>query len=838
MNFYFRTALREFRRGRRRFVFFLLCIAIGVAGLTGIKGFNASLQGALLREARTLMAADLQLSTGRTATPAQAELLAGLPARGIAVAHNVETASMAVNPATRDTTLVEVKAVGPGYPFYGALAVNPPAPLTDETALVGPELLDRLGLKVGDTVKLGSTTFVIGGVIVQEPDRITAGFAMGPRVMITPAGLARANLIQFGSRAQNIYLFKLADPKQVGALRSELTTAFAKERPRIADYREANPTVRRFLDRLTAFLSLVSLVALLVGGLGVANATRVFIQEKLDAIAVMKCLGATNRKVTGVYLTQMLMLGLAGSALGVAAGYGVQLFLPKLAGTFLNLTLTPYLSPEVALQGLLVGVLTAFLFTLLPLTAIADVKPALVFRRAMGEARLDRRTTVREGLLLTVTGLGIALISTWVSGSVKWGFAFVGGLGAATLLLGGAARVAVGIVKRIRVPRSWPAARQGLANLHRPGSQASAVVLALGVGVTLVLTIFLLQRGLLREVRLTSPAGAPNMFFMGLQQADEPAFKAFLRSQPGVLNAPDPIPFVRGKLVKVNGKSMEELTLAENDQRWFNSMQTLSYSATLPSGNELLRGRWWTPADYQDKLVISVESEAATRLHLDVGMTMDLELEGSIPAHAEIMNIRKTTDYRAGGAFNFVLGPSELGPVPVSFIGQANVAQGAAGPLQREMAAQFPGVTAIDLNDILKTVGTVLDRIGLVIRFVAGFSVAAGLIILASSIAATKFRRTREAVLYKTLGATRSRVWRMFAVEYATIGLVAGIVGAGLAAGVTWALLRFVMESTYHFELLPLLAGIGVTIVLTVAVGVLSTVDVVSAKPYQVLREE
>jgi putative ABC transport system permease protein len=840
MNFPFRMALRELRRGRRRFVFFLLCIAVGVAGLVGVKGFNANLQSALLKEARTLMAADLKMSVNKPADEQQQNTLTTLKQRGIQVVHVTETVSMAVNPVNQESQLVEVKAVEPGYPFYGALEMNPAGPLTDETALVGADLLDKLGLKAGDTLKLGSAAFPIAGVITKEPDRVTAGFGVGPRVMVTQGGLARAKLIQLGSRQSESYLFRLTSDQQVQQVRADLQAAFEGNKPRLADFREAQPQIKRFLDRMTSFLSLVSMVALLVGGLGVANATRVFIQQKLDAIAVMKCLGATNRKVAAVYLTQMLMLSLAGSILGVALGFGIQILMPKVVGNFLDLSLEITLSPVVALQGLLVGLLTSVLFTLLPLTSIADVKPALVFRREMAEPqnRPPLRTRTREGALLAAVGLGLALISAWVSGSVRWGFWFMGGLAAAVLLLWGAAALMVRLTRAIKVPRKWLTVRQGLASLHRPGSQAGAVVLALGVGVTMVLAIFLLQRGLMREVQLASPAGAPNMFFLGLQTPEVPEFVKLMKADPNVAEVPAPIPLVRGRLLKVNGQTAGQLNLTQEEERWFNYQFNLTFSQPLPPGSELLAGRWWTPEEYESRPLASVEQEAANRLHLTVGSTVEMDLEGGNPVKAEVMNIRRTTDFRAGGSFNFIFSHGGLKDVPVTYLAQARVQPAAAGAVQKSLMAKFPALTVINLNEVLETVGSVMDRIALVIRFVAGFSVAAGLIILASSIAATKFRRTREAVLYKTLGATRRKVWQIFAMEYAALGLVAGIVGAGLSAVAAWGVLRWVMEVKYVPEVMPLLAGVGITVVLTVAVGVLSTLDVLAARPLQVLREE
>lgn len=840
MSFALRMALRELRRSRRRFVFFLLCIAIGVAGLVGVKGFNASLQQALLREARTLMAADMQVTLSQQPSERGLKALDALRAEGIQIVHNTETVSMAINPANRETKLVEVKAVEPGYPFYGVLEVNPSASLSAETALVAGELLDLLGLQVGDPIRIGSAVFKVSGVIIKEPDRVITGFSAGPRVMIDREGLKRANLIQVGSRARQIFLLKLPDERQVEAVRARLRAAFEGERARVADFREAQPTVRRFLDRMTSFLSLVSMVSLLVGGLGVANATRVFIQQKLDTIAILKSMGATNRQVISVYLLQMLLLSLLGSTLGLLFGFAIQRVMPEIAGSFLNVEVTLGLSPEVALQGLTVGLLTAMLFTLIPLLSISDVKPLLVFRREMSERRswTTWRQRLRELSLYGLVAAGLAAIAAWVSGRPLWGLYFMGGLMAAVLILGAASSGAVLLVRKIRVPRSWLTVRQGLANIHRPGSQASAIVLALGIGVTMVLAIYLMQRGLSREVAITAPPGAPNMFFFGIQAQNVDQFQKLLTSHPGVEKAPDPTPIVRGRLVSINGKGKADLNLNPEDERWFDFEFSLTSSEAIPTGNELISGPWWTPRDRQGRLLVSVEQEAAQRLKIALGSVIELNVEGGLPIKAEVFNVRRTVDFRAGGGFNFVFTPESLEGVPKTYLAQARVNAAATSSLQKSLANQFPSLTIVNVGDILKTVGDLLNRIGFVIRFVAGFSVAAGLIILSSSIAATKFRRTREAVLYKTLGASRGIVWRIFATEYAALGLVAGLVGAFLSSVTAWVMLKYVMEIKYTLELLPLTLGVLIMVVLTIGVGVLSTLDVLRAKPLQVLREE
>ncbi len=836
-----RMAARELRRGRRRFVFFLLCIAIGVSSLVGVKGFNANMQTALFREARSLIAADLKVSLRTPPRVDQAIVFQRLRDQGVKTVYITETISMASAPATGSSVLAEVKAVGEGYPFYGTLVVDPPVAATDDTALVSADLLDQLGLKLGDEVKVGYAQFRIAGLILREPDRITAGLGLAPRVMITHGGMERANLIQTGSLANHIFLFKLASEEQMTSVRRQLGQALRGSRPSITDFGNAQPQVRRILDRMTTFLSLLSMVTLLVGGLGVANATRLFINEKLDAIAIMKCLGAPNRRVTAVYMTQVVLLGLAGSLLGIAIGYGLQLALPGAVGSLLNLTMAITLDPLVALQGLAVGVATSVLFALLPLTAIAGVKPALVFRREMRDQRPrpSLRSRIMQGVLLAAIGAGLVILSAWVSGSRSWALSLMGGLAGAVVALAGAAWVAVGLVRRIRVPRAWLAIRQGLGNVHRPGSQALAIIAALGIGVTVVLSVILVQRSLLREIEAASPRGTPNMIFSNIQHAEVEAFHDLVRQSPGVTEAPEPLAQVRGRLLTVDGKNRSQLDFAPEGGRWFNQ-SSMTQARFQPEGAQMVAGRWWTPADYAAGThLVSVREDTAQHLNLTVGSVLELDASAGVVIRAQVFNIRREGDVRGiGSGGDFILSPGALDAVSPVYLGQARVSPEAASDLQREVVTRFPSITVINVGQILENLQPVLDRIGLIIQVVAGFSVGAGLIILASSVAATRFRRIRESVIYKTLGATRRRVWQIFAVEYAALGLVAGAVGAVLSLVPTWAVVTQLMELEFQWDLAPLGAAVIATAALTVLVGVLATVGVLRAKPLQVLREE
>lgn len=882
-----RMAWRETRATPGRYLFFLLSVAVGVAALVGVKGFGVSLQQAIFREARQLLAADMQATTSKPPTPADLDAIRNLGRLGVESTRVTELVSMAAAPGREDTALVELKAYEPGrYPFYGKLETDPPdVRQADDTVLVAQDLLDRIGLQVGDSLQLGKATFRIAGTVRREPDRVATGFSLGPRVLLTQPGLARTDLVVLGSRARHAFLLKLPDtlaPRQVHEI---LRPALGQDW-NVRDYLEAQPQIARLIDRMVSFLSLVSLVALVAGGLGVAHTTRAFLQQKLDTVAILKCLGASSRAVVGIYLAQALGLGLLGSLLGAALGYGVQALMPSIIGPLLDLevAVTPAIGPLV--QGLLVGTATATLFALVPLLSLTRVPPLLVFRRDLleqegatgpaGQAaaaapglrgQVDRAlqgalgTALRrdEALAAGVAALALGLVAAWQAGNWLWGLYFFGGLTGAAALLGAASWFSLAAVRRAPAPR-WVAVRHGLLNLNRPGSQSGSVVLALGLGVTAVATVYLLQTGLLRQVTTNAPAGTPNLALIGIQQNQVQDLTAFLRQHPATLQIGEVTPLVPARLISVDGRGPNDPVpgapapaprgqgdrgpAGEGDGRgsgggrgFWNRQWTVTWSATLPERTELTAGRWWTAADGQGGAYVSMEEEAAQRLGARLGSELAFEIDGQ-PVQAKVMSLRRVDWARIGTNFFVIFSPGSLDQFAASYTTFVHTEGSRQPALLRALVDRYPGVTAFDITDILETVQSVLDRVGLVVRFVAAFAMAAGLIILAGGVAATKFRRVREAAILRTLGASRGRVAAVMAVEYAALGSIAGLVGAVLAHLVAAVVMQFVFELTplVHWGLLALAPFVCAA--LTVVTGTAAAWDTLTHKPLAVLRGE
>lgn len=512
-----RIAWRETRASSGRFLFVVLAVAAGVGSLTGVRGFSRAFHTMLQRDARSFMAADLTVRTFQLPSPQQTEAMDRMAARGIRRTQITETLTMASPGGEHPPMLISVKAVDPAvYPFYGTVRLNPPqdlqTALQPDAVVVADGVLLRLNAKIGDSVRIGGQDFRIAAEITNEPDRMTGSLNVGPRVMVSRTGLERTGLIVPGSRAAERFLFRLPPTMPVLPVRNELKGVFRDGL--IADYSEAHPLIEQGLRQSTTFLSLVSLVALVIGALGVATAIQAHLQQKMDSIAVMKCLGAKSTQILRIYVLQTTGLGLVGSAAGIAVGSLVQLVFPVFLERYFHLTSVPRFDALSALQGLLVGVLTVLLFTIPPLLGIRHIRPALIFRREMAAPHQSLLARIKRAAEPTISAVVIlifvGLLAAWLSDNAQTGRYFAFGIAVAMLTLAG---VAWALLRGLRfvsrhLPRAaGPVIRQGIANLYRPGNHAGAAVMALGVGVMFTATIWIVQRGLLKDLIATAPRG-------------------------------------------------------------------------------------------------------------------------------------------------------------------------------------------------------------------------------------------------------------------------------------------------------------------------------------------
>jgi putative ABC transport system permease protein len=838
-----RVSVREARASAFKFLFVVFGVAAGVGALAGVRGFSEAFRDALKREARTLMAGDLTLRMFSPPTPAQEAAVERYVRRGARLTRITETVSM-MGVEGGVPVLVSVKAVDPkAYPFYGEVKLDPPLDFRqalDAGAIaVSDDLLPRLNTGPGGTVKLGDAEFRVLGAVRVEPDRMTGSLNIGPRVMVSREGLERTGLMTYGSRASQRLLFKLP-PTGIGisAMRDDLRKEFRNAQ--IADYRETHPMITRALDRSTTFLSLISLIALVVGALGVATAIHSHLQQRLDSIAIMKCLGATSGQVIRIYTLQTAMLGLAGGVAGLAVGALVQRLFPLLLAKYLPVQSVGW-SPAFAVEGIAAGLLSALLFTLPPLLAIRQVKPALIFRREMAEARprlsprLKRqRTSIAAGAVI-LGGLGA--IAGWLAESWRMGAYFAGGLVVSLLAL---ALIAWLLLAALRlIVRGWPwrlpvEVRHGLANLYRPGNHAAAILVSLGVGVTFTLSVYLIQRSLLGEMVSMAPPNSPNVFMINITPREAEGVRRLLDSWPDVKERAALNAFATVRLVAIGGQPVE----AHESQRFrrrFRGTRQVTWMEKAPEDARILRGAWWPENSAQHSVAVS--EEAARTLGLAPGQVLRWWCAGR-EFDVRVAAVHRMKAVRFGPPQEFVFNRAALAGLPHQYFGAVRMGGARVGEFQREAYRRFPTVTVINAADVLSIMQQVVDQVSLVVRFISAFAILAGAIILAATVAGTRFRRVRETAVLKTLGARRFRLAGIFSVEFTVLGLTAGLMGAILATAFSRTLMVRLLDAEFRFDWLPNLFAVVATTLLAVGSGWLASLRVLGQKPLEVLRDE
>jgi putative ABC transport system permease protein len=848
-----RIASRELRSSRGKFFFVILSVAIGVAALTGVRGFSSAFRQTLLVRARSILAGDLSARMFQQPDAAQVAKLDALKTGGVRMTPITEMAGMATAANSLDPLLVALKAIDTAqYPFYGTVDLQPSMPLAQavggNNVAVGEDLLIRLKLHAGDRIQLGDATLRISSVVLSEPDRLSGSFAAGPRILMTQDQLESTHLLAPGSRAGQRYLFKLPvkNDRDVARLKSQLETILPESQ--VTDYRETNPAVTMALDRATGVLSLVSLVALVLGAVGVAMAMRTHLLQRMDSIAIMKSLGARSSHILRIYLLQTLLLGLLGGVVGVALGVGVQLVLPLLLARLLGVTPELHIAASAIFAGLATGLLTTLLFTMPPLLDIRNVRPILILRRTVddagdGSAINGYLAKIRRSGAQIVAGIlilaGITLIATTLSDSKEIGRIFTGGLAAVLLVLlitSTLVLAALRVFLRNTRASMTPVVRHGLANLYRPGNPSAALLAAVGLGVMQIATVFFLSHALVSELKLSTQPTLPNVFLIDIAPSEIEGVSALLKTQSSVRGTPELLPVIASRVLSVNGTAAADLKLQNFPKRMLQSI-SLTWTESLPPGTKVVRGSFWQAGEQRAQLAIG--QRMAQRLGVDVGSHIVFAAPGDPdhPVDATVGAIIKSDGQHAYSRAEFLLPRAPLASLPTVWYGGVHADPAHVGELQRVLYAKYPTVTVINVAQAMETLRGILLQVSLVVQFLAGFSIFAGLVILASAIAGTRYRRIREVVVLKTLGATRSRIATIFSIEFATLGLIAGFVGL-IFANLTARVVLGKLDLDYHFlALINFLALIGVAL-LTVATGWLASFRVLGQKPLEVLREE
>jgi putative ABC transport system permease protein len=829
-------AWRETRAATGKFVFVVLSVALGAAALTAVTGFNESVRFTLLREARTLMAADISVRMPIQPSVAELEFISQLETKGVESTRVTETVSMAST--GRDApVLVSVKAVDfAKYPFYGQLELDPAGTHLDENSVaVSDDLLLRLGIHVGDSIEVGERRFRIAARIAREPDRMTTGFTLGPRVLFTREGISSTGIIVPGSRITERVLLKLPPDHELDRMRQSLSETFGR-RARITDYTETNPQLTRALDRATRFLALVSLTSLIVGGLGVGVTMQSHLRQKMSNIAFMKCIGGRSEHIVRIYLMQALLVGLSGSVLGAVAGSFAQTVFARLIASYFDIGVILIWPVTAMLKGIAVGLATAVLFALPSLLSIAEVKPGWMLRKEVSDESApprDRRSVIAAAAIL----LGLWAIAIWVGSSVYYASVFAGVLVASLLVISAIGSLLLRLVRKLSahaIVRRSAALRHGISNLYRPGAHATAILTSLGIGVMFTLSVYFLQHSLLEEIRVTAPPDSPNLFLINITDRERDGILRLLQNEPGIMDRQPLSPSISAQLMTIDGVPLEHIPLEEGARRFLNAQFVLTWSREIPPATEILEGSWWKPEPPQP--MVSVQEFAAHALGLKVGSVLEWNAIGGT-IRARVANIRRTDAVRVGANNQFILSPGTLDSFSVVYYGAMRVKPEAIGAIQAKIFREFPTVTVINAADVLEIIQEVMDRVSLAVRFVAGFAIFGGLVVLASSIAGTRYRRMREVAILKTVGATRGTLIRMLCAEFAVIGSAAGLIGGGLGVILSAVLIGQILDTPYKFTWPPILVASVTTAILTVLAGWLASYGILNRKPLDILRQ-
>lgn len=839
----FRLARRELRGGLksgfRGFRIFIACLALGVAAIAGVGSISSSVVAGLHADARTLLGGDVELRLQHRA--AEAEQLAYLRDQSVRQSTTVRMRAMARPVDNTDSrALVELKAVDAAYPLIGALQTDPPTRRSDLLArregvwgvAVDANLLTKLGIARGAHVRIGEAEFQVRATITREPDRVASVIAFGPRAMIASQALADTGLIQPGSQVRYYYRLALAPETDVGAWMENVKTVYPQAGWRIRGVDDAAPGIRRFIDRLTLFLTLVGLSTLLVGGIGVGNATKSYLDGRTATIATLKCLGAPGRLVFTVYMLQIMGLAALGIVVGLVFGAAAPvLALEALSGLLPVQPRTGIFAVPLILAAAF-GILTAATFALWPLARALDVPAANLFRAFIapleGRPRLPYMAAVFTGVAL------LAALTVGTATDTRASLWFVGGAAATFAVL----RLAAGAVMRLaaRAPRPKGAEwRLALANLYRPGASTPATVVSLGLGLSVLVAVVLIEGNLTRQVDERLPKEAPALFFIDVQPHQVAMFDETVTGTEGAANYRR-VPSLRGRIIRIAGTPVEDAEIAPESRWAVRGDRALTYAATPTKESKIIAGKWWA-ADYSGPPIISLDAGLAKGFGVGLGDKLAFNILGR-EIEAEIVSLREINWRSLRFDFAVIFAPGSLEGAPHTHIAAVHGSPKTEAIIEKAVTEKFSNISSIRVREALEAVSNILAGIGTAVRATASVTVLAGGLVLAGAVAAARRRRIYDAIVFKVLGATRGRILKAFLLEYGVLGLCTGLIAAVIGAITAWAVMVFLMESEFVF--FPLSVGVTVLacLVATLAVGFTGTWRALGQKAAPHLRNE
>ncbi|HWU62957.1 MAG TPA: ABC transporter permease [Ensifer sp.] len=835
-----KLALRELRGGLSGFYIFLACIALGTGAIAAVNSVAGSVTGAMQEQGQTILAGDIRFQVNnRDVTPEEEAYFKSFGE----VSRSDTIRSMARKADGSDQTLSEVKAVDGAYPLYGTLQFEPQASPGDALAekdgvfgaVAAPDLLDRLKLKVGDGLLVGNAKLKITGSLVKEPDSLSEGFAFAPRLIVSRAALDAAGLVQTGSLIEHVFRVKLPAGTPLPAeLKKKTDAAFPNSGIRIATSKNAAPALNDTISRFTEFLTLVGLTALIVGGSGVANAVRAYLDSKRGVIATFKCLGAPASTVTLIYMLQILMI----AAVGILAGLVLGAIAPMIANGYLAAYLpvdpTPTLFPAALLIAALFGLLTAAGFAILPLGRAREVPATALFREQGFEPTRwpARAFTVAAGIVF----LAIGGLAVFTAQDRRIALYFLGAIIVSFVVL---RLVGIGIAALARRSPSFrsPVVRLALGNIHRPGALTGPVVLSLGLGLMLLVTLALIDGNMRRELQGNMAVRAPDYFFIDIQSRDLAGFEDVVKKSAPNAKLVE-APMLRGRLTALNGTDVSQIKAAESVRWVLNGDRGITYSDTVPENATVTEGAWW-PKDYTGEPLVSFSEEEGKELGLKVGDTVTVNVLGR-QITARIANMRKV-DWRSMGInFVMVFTPSTFKGAPHAWLATltgSDADRTAENSVVHAVTNTYPGVTTINIKDAIDTVTKLTSQIALAIRVAASVALISSVLVLAGALAAGNRARIHDAVVLKTLGATRRTLIAAFGLEYALLGLATAIFALIVGAAASYGVVHLIMTLPWRFDPMTAVLTAVLSLIVTVGVGLIGTWRVLGQKAAPVLRE-
>lgn len=839
-----RLAWRESRTARRRLLLYMSSISLGVAALVAIDSFATNTQDSIRTQSRALLGGDVAFSANQKFPAAIDSIFDSLATGGLPIARVTTFGSMAFVPRTGGTRLTQVRAINPHFPLYGDVVTEPAGAWgrlrTAPVAVVDPTLLVALDARVGDTLQIGYAHFEIAGSLTSVPGDPGIASAIGPRVFIADSWIGETQLLGFGSRAQYEAFVKLPvgvnSPKWAAPLRPKMLKA--NVRMRTVVQQEMNFT--QAIGQLASFLGLVGLIALLLGGVGVASGVHAFVTRKVDTVAVLRCLGATSSQVLYIYVMQAAVMGLFGAAIGAVLGVGIQFGLPLLVKDFLPIDVQVALDPVALGTGLAMGVSVALIFALRPLLALRRVSPLQALRR--DDAALTRaslRDPATQAVNLTLVG-SVIVLAIARADTVPRGLMFAVGIGLSLVVLYLAASGLSEGARRL-VRGSWPyVLRQGVANLYRPANQTRSVVIALGFGSFLVTTIYLVQANLVRQFDITAAASKGNLVMFDIQDDQRAGVEQALADGKHRLISMTPI--VTMRIAAINGQDAGEHARRAGQGRgsWGLRREYRStFRDTVVVTEKLVDGKWFGAHTAADTLhEVSLDRDLANeQLKVKLGDVITWDVQG-VRISTTVTSFREIDWGRFDPNFFAVFNPEAISGAPKQWAAVAAVAdEKAIAPLQRRVVERFPNVSSLDISLVRRTITDIINKVSLAVRFLALFCLGMGVPVLFSAVAATRRDRLRESVLLKTLGATQRQVLQILFTEYALLGTLGGLCGMGLATVGGWALVTFVFEAPFTFAFGPAAAIAGAMLGMAVGIGLLTAREVFRETPMAALRD-